>query len=119
MPECPLCKGAGVVVFRDGVPEESRGRQSEEHMEDKCPACGGVPREIFLADWFDRITPMPPAQRVMTLTASDKILIAAALRKSVEPEIGASALLDALLGKIQLDNIDPNSLTIGEIRRAI
>jgi uncharacterized Zn finger protein len=31
----------------------------------------------------------------------------------------ASALLDTLLGKLQLDNIDVNSLTVGEIRRAI
>lgn len=31
----------------------------------------------------------------------------------------ASALLDALLQRLNLDNIDVNSLTIGEIRRAV
>lgn len=36
---CPLCRGAGFVTYRDGIPYETHDVEREEHLIEDCPEC--------------------------------------------------------------------------------
>lgn len=40
-PACPLCRGAGFVTYRDGIPYEAHDVEREEHLIEDCPECKG------------------------------------------------------------------------------
>lgn len=38
---CQLCRGAGFVTYRDGIPYETHDVEKEEHLIEDCPECKG------------------------------------------------------------------------------
>lgn len=39
---CDLCRGAGFVTYRDGIPYETHDVEKEEHLIEDCPECKGT-----------------------------------------------------------------------------
>jgi len=40
-PACHLCRGAGLVTYRDGIAYETHDVEKEEHLIEDCPECKG------------------------------------------------------------------------------